>query len=359
MTLTEQDALSVLPVLTANLPGVGGGIKVEPEDFVVEEIPAYLPSGAGEHLFLWVEKRDTSADYLLRHLARTLGISVRDIGMAGRKDRRAITRQWVSVPSWTKPKIDEVSNEDVQILDAKEHGNKLRTGHLKGNRFEILVRDAATDGLARAEAIIQVLKDRGFPNFFGPQRFGIDGSTIAEGLQLLSRSKSKIRRGPKFRLQLNAVQSFLFNEVLSKRLKEGLVDQVLLGDVLQVVASGGAFYAEDLAKEQQRVDQGEVVITGPLFGPKMKAPLETVAQRETEVLKESGLQLAAFSRFTKLTRGARRPFLIRPEKLDASDDSNGGLRFSMTLPPGCYATVTLRELMKSESSRGSSDDLES
>ncbi len=132
-----------LPYFTADLPGIGGVIKQSPEDFVVEEIPAYEPSGEGEHLFLWIEKRDVSAEQLTRHIAKVLNIPNRDIGVAGLKDRTAITRQYVSVPAQCAKRIGNIETDSIQILSFAKHQNKLRTGHLKGNRFSILVRDVS------------------------------------------------------------------------------------------------------------------------------------------------------------------------------------------------------------------------
>src|SRR5690606_12839938 len=123
-----------LPRLTNDLLGIQGLLKTLPEDFVVEEIPAYEPGGEGEHLFLWVEKRDVPADGLIRHLAQTLGVPRDEIGTAGLKDRRAVTRQFVSVPARAIDRIEAAGSESIRILAATRHGNKLRSGHLRGNR---------------------------------------------------------------------------------------------------------------------------------------------------------------------------------------------------------------------------------
>ena len=141
--------LELPPYLTAELPGIGGRLKDRPEDFVVEEVPAYEPCGAGEHLYLWIEKTDVAADHLLNHVARTLGMSVRDVGMAGIKDRRAITRQYVSVPATCEPRIARLETDKIRVLRRARHRNKLRTGHLRGNRFSILVRAVDPDAAAQ------------------------------------------------------------------------------------------------------------------------------------------------------------------------------------------------------------------
>jgi tRNA(Glu) U13 pseudouridine synthase TruD len=157
--------ISPLPFLTANLPGIEGRLKECSRDFEVEEIPAYLPGGEGEHLFLWIEKEDVAAEQLTQHIARTLGISSSEVGVAGMKDRRAVTRQYVSVPAHCEEFVPDLGTDCIRVLEAKRHGNKLRTGHLKGNRFSILVRAVHPDALLRANDIGQMIRRMGFPKF--------------------------------------------------------------------------------------------------------------------------------------------------------------------------------------------------
>ena len=341
-----------LPYLTADLPGIGGALKREPEDFEVEEVAAYEPEGAGEHLFLWIEKRDVSAEHLTRHVARVLGISSGDVGVAGLKDRRAVTRQYVSVPAKCEADVPRLETESIRVLRSARHRNKLRTGHLKGNRFSILIRDASPEAADRAAAIVERLRAHGFPNYFGEQRFGVEGETLSLGLDLLAgrttpRKLPPARRRFLLRLALSAVQSELFNAALADRIRDGLADRVLPGDVMQVVESGGVFIAEDAAAEQARFDAGEVVTTGPMFGPKMKAPAGEAAEREARVLGQRELTAAAFEKFSKLTSGTRRAYFVRPRRIEVSPESDR-LRVTFELPSGAYATSLLRELMKSE-----------
>jgi tRNA pseudouridine13 synthase len=339
-----------LPCLTADLPGVAGRIKVQPEDFLVEEIPAYEPCGDGEFLYLWIEKQGLSAEQLVSHLARDLAISHQEIGAAGMKDRHAVTRQWISVPAKCEPLLPRVAHEAIQILEVKRHRNKLRPGHLRGNRFNVLIRDVSPDAPARAQAIGARLAETGFPNYFGDQRFGRDDETLKLGLDLLRGEKRpgaipRARRKFLLRLALSAVQSALFNRALAERLTEGLIRTVLPGDVMQVVASGGPFIVDDVATDQARCDAGEIVVSGPMFGPKMKQPAGAVAARENRLLEQCGLNPADFSRYDNLTSGTRRPYLVKAAELQLSADP-AGLRVEFVLPSGCYATVLLRELQK-------------
>lgn len=337
--------------LTSDLPGIGGRLKTEPEDFVVEEIPAYEPSGEGEHLFLWVEKRDVAAEDLVRHIATAVGISRDDVGTAGLKDRRAITRQWVSIPATCEDRIAAINTDAIAVLRAARHGNKLRTGHLRGNRFEIVVRDAESNA-ASAESIADVIRARGFPNYYGEQRFGHDQQTLTLGLDLLTQRKQTRdipHRQRRFllRLALSAVQSAIFNDVLAARLEDGLLHTVLAGDMMQKRETGGLFVVEDVPAEQTRFDAAETVITGPMFGPKMRRPFGSAAERETAVLSQFELTAATFAGWKKLMPGTRRPLLAFASGLTIGQ-TDMGLRLQFTLDRGVYATTLLREFQKTD-----------
>jgi tRNA pseudouridine13 synthase len=339
-----------LPCITNNLPGIGGLCKVHAEDFTVDEVPAYPPEGAGDFLFLRVEKRDVSAEQLVSHLARCLRIAHQDVGTAGMKDRQAVTRQTVSVPVRCLPLVESFQHEQIRILEINRHRHKLRTGHLRGNRFSVLVRNVGPEALDRALAIRAALDATGVPNFFGDQRFGRDAETLKLGIELLQGTKSpgaipRARRKFLLRLALSAVQSALFNRALIERMRDGLVGRVIAGDVMQVVSSGGPFVVDDPAREQPRFEAREIVIAGPIFGPKMKQPAGEIAARENLLLVESGIPMEAFERFSNLTPGTRRPYLIWPDDLRIAAEPEG-VRLEFTLASGCYATVVLREFQK-------------
>jgi len=341
---------SPLPYLTANLTGIGGRLKDQPDDFVVDEIPAYEPCGSGEHLFLWIEKRDLPHDLLLKRVARTLDMKTDDIGCAGIKDRRAVTRQYLSVPAKLGDRIDQLNSDELKVLRAAQHTNKLRTGHLKGNRFTIVVRDAVDDATGRADAIASEIQRVGFPNYYGEQRFGIDGQTLTLGLDLLAGRKAPrdipySKRKFLLRLAVSSVQSDLFNEALRERLQDELLSTVLSGDVMEVVESGGKFVVEDVAREQTRLNAHELAVTGPMFGLKMLMPNGAAAERETKLLDASGLKLSDFAAYAQLLSGARRSYVVYPTELTCSP-AESGLRFEFSLPSGCYATTLLREFMK-------------
>jgi tRNA pseudouridine13 synthase len=336
--------------LTDPLLRTGGTLKSVPEDFEVEELPAYQPGGEGEHLYLWIEKRDVSAEALQSHVSRRLGCSRGDIGMAGLKDRRAITRQWVSVPAKFEHNVPQIDAEGIRVLKSARHRNKLRTGHLRGNRFAIRVRGVDPGALETARLITRQIDERGVPNLYGDQRFGFDGETLKLGLELLSGRASadsipSANRRFLLRFALSAAQSVLFNDVLGRRLESGLIHKLLIGDVMQVVTSGGLFVVEDLPTEQSRFDRRETVVTGPMFGPEMKPPTAAAADFEASALSAWNLSRSDFERYRRLTPGTRRPLLVWPENLEAEPDGEDlTLRFS--LPPGAYATSVLREFQK-------------
>lgn len=343
-----------LPYLTVEIPGIGGRLKERPEDFVVEEIPAYEPCGEGEHLFLWIEKIDVAADDLTRHIARTLGISSRDVGTAGLKDRRAVTRQFVSVPASCAAGLGRIATGRIRVLKSARHRNKLRTGHLRGNRFSIRVRNVDAGAAARVGEIAQAIERSGFPNYYGDQRFGRDDETLKRGLDLLrGRARpeeiARARRRFLLRMAVSSVQSALFNTVLAERLCDGLFCTVLPGDVMQVAASGGQFVATDGPAEQRRFDRRETALTGPIFGPKMTAAQQEPAVREARALSGWELSTDDFTRFGKLTSGTRRPIVVWPQTLHIQTES-ADVRFEFELPSGVYATSLLREFLKAEAS---------
>ena len=161
--------------LTADLPGTGGIMKETPEDFLVAEIPLYLPCGEGEHTFAEIEKRGITTFEALRRVAKALDVAERDLGYAGMKDARGVTRQTFSIPRVAPERVLALELPGIRVLSAVLHKNKLKLGHLRGNRFSLRLREVATDAEAKASAVLAVLARRGVPNYFGEQRFGRRG----------------------------------------------------------------------------------------------------------------------------------------------------------------------------------------
>jgi tRNA pseudouridine13 synthase len=350
------DPFAPPPLATADLPGAGGRIKAEPEDFEVEEIPAYQPSGQGGYLYLWVEKRATGAEYFVRQVARRLDVPVGEVATAGLKDRHAVTRQMVSVPARAEPRLGQLDGEGIRLLSVSRHGNKLKPGHLRGNRFRVLLHDPAPEAAGRLPLLVERLRSVGLPNFYGPQRFGRDGQTVKLGLSLLrpdSPPAADPGRRPEMRnpflrkLALSAAQAALFNDYLARRMTDGLLRRVLPGDVMAKWPYGGLFVAEDVAREQARFDARETVTAGPMFGRKTFPTHGEAAGREQAVLTEAGVTPAALAGFGKLLQGTRRHNLVYVDDLEATVET-AGVRLTFTLPAGSYATVLLREVTKSD-----------
>ena len=344
-----------VPLVTGGMAGTGGVFKARPEDFDVEEVPAYDPSGEGPHLYLFVEKRGVHAKEALRRLGERFGCGAGGVGQAGVKDARAVTRQWFSV-------LDEVGHhagtlvepgdidlgEGMSVLKVSRHHNRLKTGHLKGNRFSILIREAGPEALERAERVMEGLEGRGVPNFYGLQRFGHEGSTLEMGMALVKGGPRASRaRRDRFlkRMAISAVQSWLFNRVLSQRMAQGALFEVLDGDIMTRRDSGGRFEVDDVALCQARFDGGEIVHTGPILGHKGRTASGAAGALEKACAEEVDLSPEDFSPFSKLARGTRRDNLVFPEGAEVQADPEG-LRLRFTLPKGSYATVVLREVMK-------------
>ncbi len=398
------------PLLTADLPGTGGSLRRDPGDFVVEEIPLYRPSGAGDHAYAWIEKTGISTHEAVRRIAARLQVSEGRIGFAGLKDARAVTRQMLSLERVSPAAVESLEVPGVRVLRVVPHRNKLRVGHLAGNRFLVRVRDVVPDATARVEAVLRRVLARGLPNGFGPQRFGTRGDThllgralvrrdAAEATDVLLGRPSPRERDPRVvearrlygtgdyraarellppgfaaerralerlaaggtreeaqraiprglrRFFVGAYQAALFNRVLGDRI--GDIDRLEAGDLAWIHGRGAVFLVEDPAREQPRCDRFEVSPSGPLFGTKMILPGGAPGERERAVLAAEGLEAASF-RVEGADRfeGERRPLRV-PVAEPSFRVEGGDLVLGFALPRGAYATNLLAEIMKGEAS---------
>ncbi len=321
-----------------------------PDTFVVEEIPAYLPSGIGEHMFVWIEKRLLTTFDAIDALGRRLGIPTREIGYAGMKDRHATTRQWLSIPRITAELALVAGDDRLSVLRAQPHGNKLRVGHLRGNRFEVVVTDLVdqTDG-ANLNARLVEIATLGLPNRYGDQRFGANADNARRGIAIL-RGEERERDPRRSRLLVSAAQSAVFNQVLTLREADSLLRRVLPGDVLQKTDSGGVFVTEDPATDQSRLDAGEIVVTGPMPGGwAREPPPETQARAiEDQAFAMVGATRAEFASAGRDLPGTRRPLLVPvtltdPVAIPLDADAHA-TRLGFQLPAGTYATVLIEAL---------------
>ena len=328
-----------LPAATEDLPGTGGELRSRVEDFRVTEIPAYLPEGTGSHLYLYVRKSGSTTRDLVVAL-RDAGVPDARIGVAGLKDKYAVTEQWLSLP-WALADRAEVLHAlpGVEVLETSRHRNKLGIGHLRGNRFEITVREPEPGARERAEAVLARLSEVGVPNYYGPQRFGRFGRNVADGLRLMDGDRVPGDR----RLQrffLASVQSWLFNFMLAERLRDGLYRSVLPGDWARKIDTGGVFKVEDPA-EAARAERLEITALLPLHGRKVRISEGEPGRREEAALARLGLSWNDLvSR-----RGDRRPSRLLARETEVRDVEEG-LRVAFTLRKGAYATTVLREITK-------------
>ena len=390
--------------LTADHPGIGGKIKAVPGDFFVEEIPLYLPSGQGQHVYVTLEKAGLSTFATIKIIAKALNIPTKAIGYAGLKDAQAITRQTLSIDNANPDVVAQLKHPALKILKVSRHKNKLKIGHLAGNRFEIRVRQSNLEEIPRVKTILKILTQQGVPNYFGEQRFGARGNTHRLGEHLIRGDISafvadylgrpqdseteaiqvaralvdqenwqealrqwparlsderrvlaaivrenghldKVLKALDHKLKnffVSAFQSELFNELLTQRLP--MISRLEQGDVAYLHRNGAAFLVEEVAKEQPRADRFEISPSGPLFGPKLLFAEDEVGQRERACLAERNLTPSDLKQPGLKLRGIRRPYRFQLKNADVCEDD--GLVVSFELPPGAYATVVMAEIMK-------------
>jgi|UniRef100_UPI003784451D tRNA pseudouridine13 synthase len=314
--------------------------KAQPEDFVVEELLGFEPSGVGEHCLVWVEKRDLDSNTAGGRLADALGLRRRLVSHCGLKDRHAVTRQWFSLhmPGQPSPEPAALESEGLRVLRITRNTRKLRRGIHFGNRFTIRLREPDFDAAARWEQIVSV----GVPNVFGSQRFGNEGRNMEKALAMFRGEFTpgdRLLRG----LLLSAVRSHLFNAVVAERMARGLWDKALPGEVFGFPDNGTLLLIENQrGDEMQRFADGKVEITAPLWGCGEVHSAGEVRELELEVM----------ARFPELTAGLeaaglrqeRRVMRLRPINPEFVILEGGDLQMRFDLPRGTYATAVLREL---------------
>ena len=327
-------------------------LRETPEDFVVEELPLYPAAGAGEHLFVTIEKRGIDTGRAKRHLSERLGVPVRDIGHAGLKDARAVTRQRLSLPGVEPAAALAVEVPGLRVLEAIRHPHKLRLGHLAGNRFDLALRGVAPAHEERLAARWEELVATGVANRFMDQRFGRHGDNaelgrlLAQGDEAAFREAARARghRRPAAglrRLLVSAWQASVFNQVVEERRSwPGGVGTVVEGDLAQRHDSGGLFLVEDGTVEAERAARGEISATGPLPGPRCRAAEGAQGELEAAVLATEGVPPDAPA---LRGWGARRALRARLGAASLSVEGDT-VRLCFDLPPGSYATAVVDEL---------------
>ena len=319
---------------------------MSPEDFAVDEVLGFSPSGEGDHAWLHIRKREANTEWVSRQLGELAGVRPVDVGFAGLKDRHAVTSQWFSVnlagraePDWAGAQV-----EGVEVLQVTRSNRKLRRGALRGNRFQLVLRDVQGD-VSELETRLEGLRRTGVPNYFGEQRFGRSGANLDKAWEMFSggrRPRKRHERG----LYLSAARALLFNRVLAARVRTARWDAVLPGDVFVTDGGRRPFVPKDTEWPSitERVDTQEVHPTGPLWGRGESLATGDVARLEQEVLAESevwrhGLESAGLEQ-------DRRALRLRVGELDWERAGPASLCLSFSLSRGGYATTVLRELVE-------------
>ena len=324
-------------------------LKQTPADFQVEEILSYPLTGQGEHLWLWVEKVGQNTDWVAQQLAKLANIRLRDIGFAGLKDRHGITRQWFSLylPGQVDPEWAQWQIEGVRILSSTRHQRKLQIGGLKGNRFIIRLREVTADP-AQLDARLQQMAGAGVPNYFGPQRFGRNEHNLVMAQRLFSGELTRLRPAQRS-LYISAARSFLFNQVLAERVRQGSWNQACSGDVFQLEGSSKWFADDNSADLAQRVLEYDLHPTGPLVGVEPSPATLGALQLETGVLQDyqawcqglCDLRLKTDRRALRLKAQA-----VSWHWVQEAEQSMPDLVIQFELAAGQYATVWLREAVE-------------
>lgn len=338
-----------MPFDPDHLPHLHGGplgrvrFKSVPEDFVVEEILGFEPSGEGEHCLVWIEKRDLDSNTAGSRLADALGLRHRLVSHCGLKDRHAVTRQWFSLhmPGQPSPEPAALESEGLRVLRITRNTRKLRRGIHLGNRFTIRLREPTFAPELAAERWQRIV-EKGAPNYFGSQRFGNEGRNVEKALAMFRgefRPADRLLRG----ILLSAARSQLFNTVVASRMATGTWDRALTGEVYGFADNGTILLPEKhRGDEAERFAKGVLELTAPLWG---QGDLQSIAEvRE--------LETALVTPYPELTAGLesaglrqeRRVIRLRPEQPSFTVLENGDLELRFDLPKGTYATTLLSEL---------------
>jgi tRNA pseudouridine13 synthase len=320
-------------------------MRTQPEDFVVDEILGFEPSGEGQHRMLLLRKRNTNTDWLARQLARFAGVEPRDVGYAGLKDRNAVTTQWYSVDLAGKAEPDwsAFDSDEYQVLQVVAHNKKLRKGILQGNRFLLTLREFEGER-PQLEQRLQAIARDGVPNYFGEQRFGHGGDNILQAWKMLNREirvKDRNRKG----IYLSAARSLLFNAVLSQRVKDGSWNRILTGEAAMLAGSQSFFTVESVdAAIEQRCRDWDIHPSGPMWGRGRSAVSGEATAIEQAVLDGLAQWLSPLEHAG--LKQERRPLRLQVAELQWEWLGEDSLQIGFRLPAGSYATSVLRELIQ-------------
>ncbi len=346
------------PVLTPDgLPAAK--FKASPDDFIVEEIPAYEASGVGEHLYVTFTKRDLTTPDAVRAIARALEVDASSSGYAGMKDKVGVTTQTASFPypiarGAPDSLVETLRIPNIEIRHVARHGNKLKPGHLRGNRFTITLRGLSAEDAVLTMQRLEAVARRGAPNAFGPQRFGRDGDNPERALAWLAGQARGPRDKREQRMLFSSLQSVMFNEVLASRVADDTWSTVLLGDLAK--KREGALFPvgeADLEDARLRAQTAAISATGPMFGATMRWPEGEVRELEARVLASWGLDEEKLRAARHLGEGTRRALRLEVDELTSFQNLDGVV-LSFVLPKGGYATTVLAQVCTLQQDRDAS-----
>lgn len=299
------------------------GFRCVNSDFLVTEELGFTPSGEGEHVYLEIEKDGDNTAWIARQIAALAGVETRDIGYCGLKDRHGITRQWFSVylPKSPEPDWQALQTDTLRLLNCTRHRQKLRRGQHLCNRFAIWLRDVSADQ-AELNRRLQLIAQQGVPNYFGPQRFGIDNGNLALAQRLLV-EQVKIKNRPKRTMALSAARSFLFNQVLAERVQQNCWQRLMPGETgLEVM--------------------DQLLPSGPLWG-RGRPQVTGAAQKLEEQVLANWQHWCEPLEFTGLKQD-RRALVSKVQQLSWHWEGRD-LQLKFALGVGCYATSVIAELV--------------
>lgn len=327
-------------------PEARAKLKAKPEHFIVKEDLGYSFTGSGEHLMVKVRKVGENTTFVANELARYCGVKSKDIGWAGLKDRHAVTEQWLSIHLPKTDSIDfasfEASYPTIKILECDRHNKKLRPGDLKGNLFEITLTEVSD--LNGLEARLVQLTNSGVPNYFGSQRFGRDGNNLTEARRW-GRENVRTRNQNKRSMYLSTARSWIFNTIVSNRIKMGMFDSLLLGDLVHLTSEQDNISVEQasIPSLTEALEASGVNITAALAGDNALPTSDKALDLEQAVL-DSEPELMALIRGNRM-RHERRDIRLKPQALTYKI-GEGEVTLSFGLPSGCFATSIIRELVQ-------------
>ncbi|MQP77430.1 tRNA pseudouridine(13) synthase TruD [Stenotrophomonas sp. MYb238] len=337
--MTDLPALPLAygaPVLRALMRSV-------PEDFQVDELPAFEASGEGEHLLLDIRKRGANTVGVARQLAQWAGVPEMGVSYAGQKDRHAVTTQRFSVhlPRRVAPDLALLESDEVHVLASTWHNRKLQRGALAGNRFTLVLRGVQGERPAIGERL-QAIAARGLPNWFGEQRFGRDGGNVPAALAMFAGRRVRKDQRSMF---LSAARSALFNRVLAARVEQGNWDGAMDGEVWMLDGSRSVFGPEPMSEAlAERLARFDIHPSGPLWGAgELRATGAALELEQAALADDQALALRAGLEQAGLKQ-ERRALRLRPALMRHAWLQDDVLELSFALPPGCYATAVLHEL---------------